>query len=215
MQTSDSFLLSALLSFSGGLQDAYTYNVRGKVFANAQTGNVVMMSQNIMSGNIVNGMHYMLPLLSFALGIFTAERIEYSFKEKSNIHWRQIVVLLEIIVLTVVGILPLDFNMAANILVSFSCAMQVQTFRKVHGYGYASTMCIGNLRNGTESFSKYLRSKEKQDLNKALHFFGIILIFAIGAGVGGLVSNVMQIKTIWISVFILLITDLMMIRRSR
>ena len=215
MQTSDSFLLSALLSFSGGLQDAYTYNVRGKVFANAQTGNVVMMSQNIMSGNIVNGMHYMLPLLSFALGIFTAERIEYSFKEKSNIHWRQIVVLLEIIVVTVVGIVPLDFNMAANILVSFSCAMQVQTFRKVHGYGYASTMCIGNLRNGTESFSKYLRSKEKQDLNKALHFFGIILIFAIGAGVGGLVSNVMQIKTIWISVFILLITDLMMIRRSR
>ena len=215
MQTSDSFLLSAFLSFSGGLLDAYTYNVRGKVFANAQTGNVVMMSQNIMSGNIVNGMHYMLPLLSFALGIFTAERIEYSFNEKSNIHWRQIVVLLEIIVLTVVGILPLDFNMAANILVSFSCAMQVQTFRKVHGYGYASTMCIGNLRNGTESFSKYLRSKEKQDLNKALHFFGIILIFAIGAGVGGVVSNVMEIKTIWISVFILLITDLMMIRRSR
>ena len=215
MQTSDSFLLSAFLSFSGGLQDAYTYNVRGKVFANAQTGNVVMMSQNIMSGSIVNGMHYMLPLLSFALGIFTAERIEYSFKEKSNIHWRQIVVLLEIIVLTVVGILPLDFNMAANILVSFSCAMQVQTFRKVHGYGYASTMCIGNLRNGTESFSRYLRSKEKQDLNKALHFFGIILIFAIGAGVGGVVSDVMEIKTIWISVFILLITDLMMIRRTK
>ena len=47
MQTSESFRLSAVLSFSGGLQDAYTYNVRGNVFANAQTGNVVLMSQNI------------------------------------------------------------------------------------------------------------------------------------------------------------------------
>lgn len=43
MQTSESFRLSALLSFSGGLQDAYTYNMRDKVFANAQTGNVVLM----------------------------------------------------------------------------------------------------------------------------------------------------------------------------
>ena len=41
-QTSESFRLSALLSFSGGLQDAYTYNVRDGVFANAQTGNVVL-----------------------------------------------------------------------------------------------------------------------------------------------------------------------------
>ena len=38
-QISESFRLSAILSFSGGLQDAYTYNVRGNVFANAQTGN--------------------------------------------------------------------------------------------------------------------------------------------------------------------------------
>ena len=51
MQRSESFSLSALLSFSGGLQDAYTYNVRGEVFANAQTGNIVLMSQNFMSGH--------------------------------------------------------------------------------------------------------------------------------------------------------------------
>ena len=57
MQTSESFVLSALLSFSGGLQDAYTYNVRGRVFANAQTGNVVLMSQSFMQGEIAMGLH--------------------------------------------------------------------------------------------------------------------------------------------------------------
>ena len=58
MQTSESFTLSALLSFSGGLQDAYTYNIRGRVFANAQTGNVVLMSQNFMLGKFGAGLHY-------------------------------------------------------------------------------------------------------------------------------------------------------------
>ena len=37
---SDSFLMSAFIILSGGLQDAYTYCCRDKVFANAQTGNI-------------------------------------------------------------------------------------------------------------------------------------------------------------------------------
>ncbi|WP_316607121.1 YoaK family protein [uncultured Ruminococcus sp.] len=214
MQTSESFRLSAVLSFSGGLQDAYTYNVRDGVFANAQTGNVVLMSQNFMSGDPAGGLRYMLPLLSFALGIFAAERIEHFFKEKNRIHWRQIVILIEAFVLAAVGFMPREYHMVANMLVSFTCAMQVQTFRKVHGFGYASTMCIGNLRSGTESLSQFMRTHEKPALYKALHFFGIILIFAIGAGVGGMLSGWLGIRTIWISVALLLIAGAMMFRES-
>ena len=36
IQTSETFLLSAILALSGGFQDAYTYNVRDKVFSNAK-----------------------------------------------------------------------------------------------------------------------------------------------------------------------------------
>ena len=46
-QMSESFLTAALLSISGGLQDVYTYIARGHVFANAQTGNIVLLSQTI------------------------------------------------------------------------------------------------------------------------------------------------------------------------
>ena len=38
-QMSETFLLAMIITFSGGLQDAYTYFARNKVFANAQTGN--------------------------------------------------------------------------------------------------------------------------------------------------------------------------------
>ena len=122
-----------MLSVSGGLQDAYTYNMRGEVFANAQTGNVVLMSQSFMSGNWMVGLDYLFPLLSFAAGIFLAARIESSFKTLQKIHWRQIVLIIEIILLGIVGFLPGTHDLLANVLVSFACAMQVQTFRKVHG----------------------------------------------------------------------------------
>lgn len=51
IQTSETFLLSAILAISGGFQDAYTYNVREEVFSNAQTGNVVLMSQHFLMGD--------------------------------------------------------------------------------------------------------------------------------------------------------------------
>ena len=214
MQTSESFLLSALLSFYGGLQDAYTYNIRDQVFANAQTGNVVLMSQCFMTGEWRQGLRFMLPLLSFAIGIFVTERIEHRFKEVTAFHWRQLILLVEIVALAIVGFMPLSANMAANIIVSFACDMQVQTFRKVHGYGYASTMCIGNLRSGVESFSVYVRTKEKPALFKALHFFGIIFVFALGAGAGGVLSAHLGIRTIWISVAFLIAVTLLMVKRE-
>ena len=66
-QTSETFRLSAILAISGGFQDAYTYNVRDEVFSNAQTGNVVLMSQNFMSGEWIRGLHYLFPIIAFAL----------------------------------------------------------------------------------------------------------------------------------------------------
>ena len=172
------------------------------------------MSQNLMMGNWKDGMHYMLPLTAFAAGIFIAEQIESRYKSSRALHWRQIILLIEIAMLGIVGFMTQELNTIANMMVSFSCAMQVQTFRKVHGYGYASTMCIGNLRSGTESLSRYLRNWDRESLAKALDFFGIILIFAIGAGIGGVLSNLFGVRTIWASSILLLGVALMMVKEN-
>lgn len=74
-QMSESFLTAVFLSVSGGLQDAYTYLFRGKVFANAQTGNIVLLSANLMEGNWDRVLHYMVPLAAFALGVMAAEKM--------------------------------------------------------------------------------------------------------------------------------------------
>ena len=215
IQTSETFLLSAILAISGGFQDAYTYNVREEVFSNAQTGNVVLMSQHFLMGDWRSALHYLFPILAFAFGVLVAEQIGHKYKFAKKIHWRQIIVVMEMILLFVAGFIPAKYNMIATMLVSFSCSMQVQTFRKVNGYGYASTMCIGNLRSGTESLSVYLREHHKGALKKAMHYYGIIVIFALGAGIGGICSLHWGMKAIWVSSVLLLLTFFMMVEEHR
>ena len=206
IQMSETFINSAVLAVSGGFQDAYTYFTRDKVFSNAQTGNVVLMSQNFMTGNIVGGIKYLFPFLAFGLGVFVTEQINENYKMAKKKHWRQLVLLIEIAILTIVGFMPESLNMAATVMVSFSCAMQVQAFRKVNGFAYASTMCIGNLRSGTDALSVYVRERKREQLIKAFHYFGIIFFFALGAGIGGNLSVSWGVHTIWVSSVILFIS---------
>ena len=117
---------------------------------------------------------------------------------------------MEIVSLFVSGFFNENGNLYANCLVSFSCAMQVQAFRSVHGYPYASTMCIGNMRAGVSAFSHWIRTKNEESLKKALHYIGIIITFALGATVGYSCILYLGMKTIWISSTLLLIGFLMM-----
>nr|WP_294678117.1 YoaK family protein [uncultured Blautia sp.] len=203
---SEAFITSIFLAMSGGFQDAYTYFTRKEVFSNAQTGNVVLMSQHFMTGEWIDGLRYLLPLLSFALGVFMAERIQSRFRYARRLHWRQGILLIEILILFAVGFMPESMDMAATVLVSFSCAMQVQTFRKMDGYSYASTMCIGNLRSGTAALSTFLRERRPEQMRQALYYFGIIFFFALGAGGGGNLSIRIGYPAIWISSLLLLIS---------
>ena len=90
-QMSEAFRTVMFLSASGGLQDAYTYIGRGKVFANAQTGNIVLMSQSLFDGDLSRFAHYFIPVLSFALGVAAAECIRLRWRQARRIHWRQLV----------------------------------------------------------------------------------------------------------------------------
>lgn len=205
LQMSESFLTAVFLSLSGGLQDAYTYMYRQKVFANAQTGNIVLLSQSLYEKNWPVALHYFVPLFSFVLGVAVAEIIRQSFQKWQAIHWRQIVLISEILLLFAVGFIPENLNILANALVSFSCAMQVHTFRKIAGYAFSSTMCIGNMRSGMEALITYIRTHDRPMLKKALCYWKIIILFGIGAGLGGHLVPVFRAKTIWISCALLLV----------
>ena len=88
--------------------------------------------------------------------------------------------------------------------------MQVQSFRKVNGFPYASTMCIGNMRRGISALSVYIETGDDSFLHQTAHYLGVILLFAFGAGLGGGLAHIIGVKMIWISCILLSFTLLLM-----
>lgn len=180
---SETMLTGAILAMVGGLLDTYTYLCRGGVFANAQTGNIVLLGIKTAQGDFWGTIHYIAPILCFIVGILLSDAIGGRFKSHTKAHWRQIIILLEILVLTAVAFIP-GYNTAANCLVSFTCALQVQSFRKINGKAYASTMCTGNLRSATEQLYAYKKTKDRTLLKHSLQYYAICVFFVLGAALG-------------------------------
>lgn len=183
---SETLHIGALLTIVGGYFDAYTYIARGGVFANAQTGNIVLLAVNLAEGNFLKALSYFIPITAFMLGIFTAELI-HKTKKKLPINWRQLIIALEIITVVAVAFFPAypvgmySYNMFANVIISYVCSLQVQTFRKIHGITAATTMCTGNLRSGTDLLMRYQSERNRQDLKDGLKFYALNIFFIIGA----------------------------------
>ena len=174
---------------SAGLHDAYSFFCRGGVFANAQTGNIVLLSMNIVSGNAAGAVKYLVPLTFFTLGAMLAKVLFFVFGEK-KLFWKQAVLLVETAALFAVGFMPQSMNLYANAIVSFSCAMQVHTFNKIYDNVFASTMCIGNLVRVSDTFVTAIVKKDKEAWKSCGLYFSAIVIFAVGAAAGYLLQNV-------------------------
>ncbi len=209
-QMSDAFITATFIILSGGFQDAYTYCNRGKVFANGQTGNLVLMSAHLFRSEFTDGLRYLIPISFFLIGTSVAENVHYHLKNNKKIHWRQIILIIEIFLLFGVGFIPQEFNYIANATVSFVCALQVHSFRKLSGHAYASTMCVGNMCHGVEALNAYFHSRNREILKKAGVYFFVIFVFSIGAGIGSVITRKYGELSIWVSCILLLISFIIM-----
>lgn len=206
--------MGALLALSGGFMDSYSYIFRNKVFANAQTGNIILLSINLAEHNFSKAFNYFLPVIAFTIGIVLADFLKY-FSNKYRLHWIQISIIIEIVVLSFVAFIPTELNLIANSLTSFACGIQVESFRKIHSHPIATTMCIGNLRSGTENLYNYLINHDKLSLSKSLLYYGIIIVFAIGAVLGNFFINIFKAKAIFFSCFVLFVAFILMFFEER
>ena len=173
---------ACILSLAGGFLDIYSYLFRGEVFANAVTGNIVFCGLHAANSEWHICIKYMVAIFAYACGVLVAEFLHHKISAVHKIGWHQSVLFLEICCLTPIIFIPkggLDY--LVNALIAFVCAMQVETFRRVHGLPFASTMCTGNLRSSAEALFKYLVHHDKKELNKALHYYAVIGCFITGA----------------------------------
>ncbi len=212
---SETFLIGAMLAVVGGFLDAYTYLSRGGVFANAQTGNIVLLGLNIAAGEWMRALYYMVPILAFASGVLVAEAVKSRFKRRPAIHWRQIILLVELFLLLGIAFLPAGrMDMAANTAISFICSLQVESFRKVNGNAFATTMCTGNLRSGMELLFRFFQTREGMLLRRSFQYFGIILFFLVGAVIGFFLTELYGEKAVLFCCVVLFLVFLILFIHS-
>lgn len=215
-QQSESFGLALLLTLTGGFLDTYTYICRDHVFANAQTGNFACLAMAVAQIEWLKVVRYGIPILSFMLGVTLAIHIRTWFQKNRFLHWRQAVILLEIGLLLTVSLIPAGemSNMIANLLVSFTCAVQLETFRKFNGNVFASTMCTGNLRSATEKLNLFLMNHSPEERRKSTRYFLVDGVFVVGAVLGAVFTTRFGIRAVWLCCVILLGVFFMMFSRK-
>ena len=190
--------VSLALATVGGFLEAYTYVTRDGVFANAQTGNIARMGLNLAQGNILLTLRYLIPVIAFMAGVTLSLQLR-----RLRQDWERIILLLEIALLFLVGLIPTgSLNMLATVTVSFVCALQVESFRKFGENAFASTMCTGNLRIATEHLNRYFPDKSRKELDTALQYYGIDLVFACAVLVGYWVTSAFGVRAVWFSLLI-------------
>lgn len=210
-QMSESTRLAVLLAIVGGFLEAYTFFCRGGVFANCQTGNLVMMTLCAAQGQWEKVLYYTVPVVAFFLGVLLTEYIRKCLPHYFNLHWRQIVVFLEFVCLAATSFIPQGrFDPVVTTIIAFVCSMQVDSFRKIHGSIFASTMCTGNLRSAADSLFVFLQTKDRNAAKQSMRYFLIVVMFMLGAVAGAVITNRFAEKAVWFCCIILCVVFFMM-----
>ena len=198
-----------LLAFVGGFLDVYTYLLRGGVFANAQTGNMVLLMVQLSEGQWMKALYYIVPIIAFLSGVVVTELV------KLHERWHEYVLIIEIVLLFLIGFYPVTFPaMIVNVTISFICALQISSFRKLRGAVYATTVCTGNLRSAAEQFTLFYIRHDEEAKKKCLNYFIIIFSFCLGALIGALLIKCLEIYAIWICCLILIVVVVLLLRKN-
>lgn len=187
------------LAFVGGFLDAYTYLLRGGVFANAQTGNLVLLGIGFAQEDVLQALYCLVPVAAFFIGVLLTEVLKNRFSDRAFLQWQHVVIVVEIALLFCVGFVPTWVpNSIVNVTISFICSMQTNSFRKTRGLPYATTMCTGNLRSSAEQCFRFFTQKDSKAGRNAVRYLCIIGAFTLGAAVGTLLCGLWDIRSIWV-----------------
>lgn len=202
--TSESLHLGILLAIVGGILDAYTFIARGGVFANAQTGNIVLFGVEAAKGNWRQAVMSLPPILAFILGVIIYQWI----KKISPIPFikdsARAVLILEVVILFIIGFIPNNVpNDIVNVTVSFVSSLQISTFRTLVDSPYSTTMSTGNLRSASYAAYIAFTEEDKKAAIRALRYFAIIFSFLFGSLLGGFLTLDFGVRAIWSAALIL------------
>jgi uncharacterized membrane protein YoaK (UPF0700 family) len=196
--TAKTLRLIVLLGIAGGFLDAFTFVAHGGVFANAQTGNVVLLGVAAAHGDAAGALRHIPPIVAFVLGVAAAETLTHPRVAPLMRRPVRVALVIEIGVLLVVGAIPTPVASSVVVLaVAFVAALQNATFGTVREWSVNTTMTTGNLRTAARATYRAVFRRDAPAAQQARTFGLVVLSFLIGAGVGAVVAELVGNMAAW------------------
>lgn len=186
-----------------GFWGAYTYLLRGNVFCNAQTGNVVLMGLALGSAKWSAALYYLVPISAYIMGAFVSELAPHPIRNYFHIRWDTVLILIEMAAVLILGFIPESAPaQISQVIINFVASMQYNTFRQSEGVPMATTFATNHIRQIGIGLAKEFRARHngnKEHREKLAKHFKMLLLFAAGATVGTVFCHILIGKAIWIT----------------
>jgi uncharacterized membrane protein YoaK (UPF0700 family) len=178
--------IASLFAIVGGFLDAYSYLARGHVFANAQTGNVVLFGVRAAAGDWTAAWKTLPSIVAYMCGVAVA-RLQRVRPQKQTFRGTLVCQALELFVLLVLlffgRFVP---DLCAVSLIAFSAALQNTSFSNVGPWQFNSAMTTSNLRNAVSGWVQLAMGETDPKLRGGAIVGSVVLFcFVAGALLGG------------------------------
>lgn len=182
-----------LLIAVGGFFGAYTYAVRGGIFCNAQTANLVLLSMAIATLDLTEITRLLIPISAYFVGIVISELLGRVKRKKSyRISFATLLVGFEAIAVVILALLPESVpHFYAQISLSFITSMQFNTFRQNEGIPMATTFCTAHVRETGSHLVHAAIEGDKTARHKFLMHSAMLSFFLVGGVVSTLLCTVL------------------------
>lgn len=195
-----------LLIMSGGLLGAFTYSIRGNVFCNAQTGNVVLLGMALGNGNWKQAAYLLIPITAYGMGAVVSEILPNPVKKAGMLRWDTLLIGFEVLVTFLLGLLPEHApHQISQVAINFICSMQYNTFRQAEGVPMATTFCTNHVRQIGIQLVKWIRKGNAEARKRFLIHVEMLLMFLAGAVIGTVLCRYFLGKAVWGASLLLLI----------
>ena len=196
-----------LLTLTNGFMDAHTYYVRGGVFANVQTGNVIFFAIDMSERKVTAAMAHVWPIFAFLVGMVLAAHIKSGRVERFVPHPLRWTMTVQVVALAAIGFVPVTVaHNYVTVPIAFLAAMQMGLFRNIGDLAYLPVATTGNLMRFVESGYEGFIDKQSAS-RRACGIYGTLIVgFAGGALIGAFASRAWGAHAIWLAAGILAIT---------
>ena len=191
-----SLATGSVLMLATGFVDAYTFLQHGHVFAQAMTGNLVLIAIGAFDPTIVAFWRPLVQYVAFVIGV----AVLWGWTRRRGTPAPQLATLaLQVVVLVVVGFLPAGvLSVVVTAAIAFAAGMQIAAFRDVGRAAFTTTVMTTNSMKTVNAALTALTSTDPEDRAVARAYGTALVGFVAGAFLGAFLTTRMGEQAAWV-----------------